>query len=77
MHLARFVKVGGIVAFHDSGIDYQEQCKQWDGKPVQVRRFLQDIGVLDDKLPGWKLLADDKDNINGITFIQRVGTPDA
>ncbi len=66
------VRQGGMIAFHDTAIDSQDKFPQWDGKPVQVRAYLQSAGLLTDERPGWKLIADDKYNGVGLTIVQKI-----
>jgi hypothetical protein len=65
------VAQGGLVAFHDTAIASQNKYPQWDGKPVQVRRFLEESGLFGGTRTGWRLVVDDKDNGVGLTIFEK------
>ena len=67
-----FVRKGGIVAFHDAnagcqGGDIQPHC----GTGIDVRRALQDLGLLTNKCTGWKFL-EETNGKNAMAFFQRI-----
>jgi predicted O-methyltransferase YrrM len=83
LSIERTVLAGGIVAFHDAGVEdqgihFQTHCNQ----PISVRHALSALWLLDDQRPGWRIVgevAGDKspgnpqDNGHGFLFVQRVG----
>lgn len=53
------VRPGGLVMFHDvgaleQGIDWQPHC----GEYINVRKHLTDLGLFDDKYPGWQFVGE-------------------
>lgn len=54
-----FVRIGGIVAFHDSDdISQSTQPQPHRGEPIAVRAALETLGLLDGTRIGWKKLCD-------------------
>lgn len=47
---------GGYVMFHDAGVLEQGSDPQPNGKGIDVRAALQDLGLLDNKREGWKFV---------------------
>jgi hypothetical protein len=53
------VRVGGVIAFHDSDdISQSIQPQPHRGEPIAVRDAMRELGLLDNARPGWKKLAD-------------------
>lgn len=55
--VAPTVVPGGLVIFHDAGVE--EQGSDWQGhcgEFINVRKAIQDLGLLDGKRPGWRLV---------------------
>jgi len=51
------IKIGGVIIFHDTGIleqgtDWQSHCNEF----INVRKYLNDIGLFDNKINGWKFI---------------------
>lgn len=71
--IARHIAPMGIVAFHDAtdscqGGSPQPHC----GTPIEVRKGLRELGLLDNKLPGWTFLEETSAQY-GIVFVQFTG----
>jgi len=71
--LARHIRRGGIVCFHDAspkcqGYHPQPHC----GTGIVVREALQELGLLEDRLPCWRLWRE-VDADHGCAFFQFVG----
>lgn len=76
--LTRHMRPGGVVCFHDAlpqdqGYHMQPHC----GTGIAVREGLRELGLLENKLPGWKLLrevpGDKTKEGNGIVMVQYTG----
>jgi hypothetical protein len=70
INISRHVRVGSIVAFHDAtwkcqGHHMQPHCKT----PIDVRRALQELGLLENKLEGWEMV-EETDAPHGICFFR-------
>lgn len=73
----RIVRMGGVVAFHDTDpgcqdLHFQPHC----GTGIRAREAVQKLGLLDDKRPGWQRIGEttgDKGNGgHGCLFVQRL-----
>lgn len=70
------IKSGGIIAFHDTdpncqGHHHQEHC----GTGIDVRRAVEELGLLDNSRPGWMKLGETAGKFpeyHGCLFVQRV-----
>lgn len=70
INISRHVRAGSIVAFHDAtpkcqGHHMQPHCKT----PIDVRRALSELGLLDNKLEGWELV-EETNAAHGICFFR-------
>mgnify|MGYP001617170478 FL=1 len=73
------IRVGGMVAFHD--VDVENQCKSeelqhWGEKLIEVRRAVQELGLLDGSRPGWEVWKETGYNwqtaARGMLFVRKV-----
>lgn len=75
------IKVGGYLAFHDTGThirefkDYQMGHVQNPDSYIAVRKALKKIGLLDNKIEGWQLIfdrADETDAAGGVCVFKKM-----
>lgn len=70
------INPGGIICFHDTdpncqGAHFQSHC----GTGIDVRRAVEELGLLDDTRPGWKKVGETMGKFpehHGMLFVQRV-----
>lgn len=70
------VTSGGVVAIHDTNPDIQGgDFQQHRGLALEVRKMVQDVGLLNNTRPGWRLLDDlihPPHTDRGCVFVQKV-----
>jgi hypothetical protein len=70
------INKGGIICFHDTdpncqGHHFQDHC----GTGIDVRRAVQELGLLDDTRPGWKKVGETPGKFpeyHGCLFVQKI-----
>ena len=76
------VRIGGFIAFHNTGAQIQPKTDfQYIGDRenfysyISCRRAIKELGLLDDKFYGWRLIMDEYDeskHTGGMTVFQKI-----